>query len=89
MQRFFFHIEHGELSRDKEGTLLPGLEQARTAAASLVGELLRDEAHGFWGKPQITVTVEDEHGLVLWTIDTVGTVSPAVSLAAQSGSRRA
>jgi hypothetical protein len=77
MQRFFFHIEHGELSVDTDGTLLSGMEEARTAAVRLVGELLRDEARQFWEMPQLTVTVEDEDGLALWTIDTTGTASAA------------
>lgn len=87
MQRYFFHVEHGELSRDAEGTLLPGLEQARRAAASLLGELLRDGAARFWTAPQITITVEDETGLVLWTIDTVGTAAAAVASLSRPGRR--
>jgi hypothetical protein len=86
MERFFFHIEYGELSRDAEGTELANLAEARKAAVRFLGELLCDEGDQFWDKPNITITVEDVDGLVLWRIDTLGTASTAVD--ALQGRRR-
>lgn len=78
MDRYFFHIDYGERSRDMEGTLLPSLAAAQTAALELLGRLLIDEGDDFWGKPNISVVVEDSRGLVLWTVETIGHASAAV-----------
>lgn len=84
MQRFFFHIEHGETSQDLEDTLLSGPDEARTACAALLGEILRESPAGFWVKPSIAVSVEDEAGEVLWKIDALGSARPA-ALRVQGG----
>jgi hypothetical protein len=77
MDRYFFHIDYGETSRDDEGTELPNLGAARNAAVNLVSELLRDDGDTFWVKPDLTVTVADATGLVLWRIETLGSASAA------------
>lgn len=79
MQRYFFHIDYGEPQPDAEGTLYPSLKAAREAAVLLFGEVLRDQGDAFWEKPNITLTVTDERGLVLWGLETVGSASAAVS----------
>ena len=73
MQRFFFHIDHGEPQRDTEGTELPGLAAARAEAVRLVGRLLEDAGDSFWAMPSINLTVTDGSGLALWSIDVAGT----------------
>ena len=75
MGRYFFHIDYGETSLDIEGSELADLG----AAVNLVSELLRDEGDRFWAKPDLTVTVADAEGLVLWRIETVGS-APAATL---------
>lgn len=72
MKRYFFHIQYGELFRDGEGTLLPDLKAAQRNAAELLGRMLIDESDSFWDKPNITVTVTDQHDLVLWSLETMG-----------------
>ncbi|WP_374468562.1 hypothetical protein [Phenylobacterium sp.] len=78
MQTFYFHVQYGEHSVDREGTELPSLQAAQRAAVELLGRMLIDEGDAFWSKPNITVTVEDARGLVLWSIETLGLASPAV-----------
>lgn len=84
MDRFFFHIDYGQHFRDSEGTAFPDLRAARGEAVRLLGELLRDEGDEFWTKPNVKVTVTDATGLVLWTLETSGQQSPAVSAGRRS-----
>lgn len=81
MDRFYFHIEYGQTFPDEEGTELPDIAAARNAAVSLLGEMLKDDGDKFWTKPNITITVTDASGLVLWTLETVGMASSAVNRA--------
>lgn len=75
MPRFFFHIDYGEHSQDREGTVLSDVWAARRSAVSLLGELLCDQGDRFWEKPNITITVEDSSEVVLWTVEAMGTAS--------------
>jgi hypothetical protein len=77
MDRFFFHIELGGYDTDEEGTEYANLGEARAAAVSLLGEILRDKGDAFWEKPQASVTVTDKKGVVLWKIETVGSEAAA------------
>lgn len=79
MERFFFRVEDGESGRDGEGTLLESPEAARSSAVHLLGEVLREHGDRFWAKPDITVTVTDSAGLILWSIAAIGTTSAAVT----------
>lgn len=82
MDRYFFHINYGEHSHDAEGTLCSSLDQARSMAVRVMGELLRDEADKFWAKPTISITVTDSRGLTLWSVEAMGIQAPSVSLPA-------
>ncbi|THD77915.1 MAG: hypothetical protein E7812_12015 [Phenylobacterium sp.] len=81
MDRYFFHIDYGETSRDLEGTVLPNPDAARTAAVHLLGEVLRDTADEFWAKPDVTVTVTDDADLTLWTLTVAGGEAASVARA--------
>lgn len=72
MARYFFHIDYGEYIPDMEGVVLPSANAARAEAAALVSRLLGDEGDRFWAKPNIRITVTDEWGLSLWSIETRG-----------------
>ena len=48
MPRYFFHIIDGEEIIDEEGTVLPGMDEARAEAIVLSGEMLRDAGGKFW-----------------------------------------
>lgn len=75
MELFFFHIQYGEMIRDEEGVVLPGLNAARSAAVSMVGQMLRDDDDRFWAKPDLTVTVADGDNRTLWTLSVTGRAS--------------
>lgn len=72
MARYFFHIEYGDHLRDPEGTELSSPAAARAEAVALLGYLLADEGDSFWTKPNVKVTVTDQSGRSLWTIETLG-----------------
>lgn len=78
MERYFFHIDYGEVSRDREGTEYPSLEAAKNATVKVLGEILKDEGDKFWTKPDLTVTVTDATNLTLWTISASGMEAASV-----------
>ena len=38
--------------------------------------MLKDQGDAFWTEPDVTVTVPDDVGLTLWTLEVIGTASP-------------
>ncbi|MGU3663591.1 DUF6894 family protein [Methylobacterium sp. A49B] len=44
MPRYFFHVQNGYSSPDRDGTVLSCSAEARRMAIKLAGEILRDEA---------------------------------------------
>src|SRR5215217_7267903 len=57
MPRYFFHVIDGRASIDHEGTVLAGIDEARSEAIRTAGEILRQNSAGVWtGHPwQMTV----------------------------------
>ena len=51
MPRYFFHVIDGVDIPDLEGTLLPGLAEARSQAIVTAGEILKSEGMRFWTAP--------------------------------------
>lgn len=76
MPRFFFHSQDGRVFHDDEGVELEGIDQAKRTALNFLGESLRNN-DSFWGTASFQVTVTDAQGLVLFTLDLTGTLSPA------------
>lgn len=88
MALFFFDVDDGDVhSRDKVGVELPDVQAATKEAVALTGELLRDRPDAFWNAQEWRMTVEDDAGLVLFTIVVAARVAPAA--AAVLGKRRA
>ncbi|WP_288935455.1 hypothetical protein [uncultured Sphingomonas sp.] len=77
MPRFFFHTETDVRHTDVEGVEFPSFDEARRDAIRTAGILLKDAPNGFWNSRPWTVTVTDEKGLILWTIELDGQSSPA------------
>jgi hypothetical protein len=75
MPRFFFHTEYGHTKRDEAGTLLPDVETAKAEAARLMGKMLSQSPQEFWKDGQLRINVENEQGLVLFTVTTFATES--------------
>lgn len=76
MPRFFFHSQDGVIFHDDEGVELETLDQAKRTALNFLGESLRNNDR-FWTTASFQVTVADADGLVLFTLDLTGTISPA------------
>ena len=70
--RFFFHTDFDTRFRDADGEELPSIEDARTAGAEVVAEMLRDRARKFWGCRPWKLTVTDAGGGVFFTIEVHG-----------------
>jgi len=62
MPRYFFHIIDGQEFIDTEGTVLAGLEEARTEAVVLSGALLKDAGRKFWNNGEWRLNVAGEAG---------------------------
>lgn len=68
MPRYFFNLIGDGSSSDKGGTVLPGPEEARSAAVVAAGEMLRDADGKFWGAPEWQMHVSDEQGTTVCTL---------------------
>lgn len=69
---------------DPENAPAPAIEVAstgeiRSQAVAYLGELLRDLSDDFWERGLMSLTVEDETGLVLIRLDIAGTMAPALA----------
>jgi hypothetical protein len=62
MPRYFFHVIDGVEMLDTEGTVLASVDEARTEAIVVSGQMLKDLGGRFWGNGQWQVRVEDEAG---------------------------
>lgn len=69
MPRYFFHIDNGSLMPDRDGTELPGIDEARAEAVSLAGAMLNDLDGEFWSHGgQWTMHVTDEQSHLLFSL---------------------
>jgi hypothetical protein len=73
MPRYFFNLEGSSSPADGEGTVLEGLEQARSAAVILAGEMLKDADGTFWDEPEWRLHVLDEEGATVCRVSVRGT----------------
>jgi hypothetical protein len=62
MPRYCFHVEDGKKIIDDEGTVLAGVEEARTEAVVVSGEMLKDHGRKFWNNGEWRLWVTDESG---------------------------
>ena len=75
MPRFFFHV-HGP--PDELGVELPDLAAAKCEAVRFAGRLLCDQASEFWESADFHMTVTDERGLTLFTLQFHAFDAPAI-----------
>jgi hypothetical protein len=78
LERYFFHLEDGRLIDDQDGTELDSLEAAKHEAVQLIGQTLCHEPSKFWSAETYRVSVADEDGLILFTLEMVATLSAAL-----------
>lgn len=81
MARFFFHLADGVSTPDQEGFELPDLEASRGAALHLLAQSLIDRPGDFWARREWLLTVADEAGLTLYTVQVFASDAPSVQIA--------
>ena len=87
MPRYHFHQHDGRDVLDHDGAELPDLAAARNAAARAFIEMVRDHVDELWRDGGWSMTVTDETGLALFSLDLSISEAPAgkrVQLAAGS-----
>lgn len=75
MPRYFFHVEDGP---DDLGMDLPSLGDAKCQAVRYAADIMCDSAATFWDKAAFTMWVEDDTGLILFSIHVLGTDAPVI-----------
>ena len=80
MPRFYFQVDAS--SPGREGVELEGIAQAKCEAVKLAGRIICDEAAEFWDSAEWSLTVSDDAGLTLCTIQIIGTEAPAIQVQA-------
>ena len=78
MPRYFFNVHDGQHPveqdpPDIDGTVLPGPEEARSAAVVLAAEMLKDLDGKFWSGADWTMAVTDEEGATVCSLRFSGT----------------
>jgi hypothetical protein len=76
MPRYFFHVRDGFDLPDREGAEFSDLAVARLEAVRAAGKLLSNDADHFWNGREWIMTVTNEAGLVLFTLEFVATEAP-------------
>lgn len=84
MPRYYFHAEDGRPLPDEAGTELPDLAAVRRTALTTLTEMAHALRAELWRHRSLRITVTDEAGLTLMSLDLVATFSAAVSRADQS-----
>ena len=82
MARFFFHLADGKSVPDEEGFELPDVEASRAEALHLLAQSLLDRPADFWAARDWQLTVADEGGLALYTVQVFASDSPSLLVAA-------
>ena len=78
MPKYHFNIDDGDASADFDGAELESLEVAKCEAVKMAGNMICDAAGEFWDRAEWTMTVSDDRGLTLFTLQFIGTESPAL-----------
>ena len=78
MPRYFFHVSHHSSDPDTEGSELPNLQAAQTAAVRLCGEMIQEIDGKFWDAPlwQLRVTNQDQRLLFTLTFSAEDHTAP-------------
>ena len=72
MPRYYFHVRDSRDIPDNEGIELPGPKEARDQAVIACGEALKDLGREFWKSEEWTMTVTDEAGETVCTLNFFG-----------------
>lgn len=71
--RYFFNVQGSEFpEEDEDGTVLAGAAEARSALATLAGELLAEADGRFWNGAAWALRVADEQGATVGVLTIEG-----------------
>ena len=87
MPKYHFNIADGHSPHDSEGIEVESLAVAKCEAIRMAGRIICDAAASFWDRAEWTMTVTDDTGLTMFTLQIVGTEAPACRLSALSPTR--
>ena len=76
MARYHFHQQNHQQLPDPEGEELADLAAAKDAALKGFLEMVRDHRREFWDQRTWQMTVTDERGLTLFTLELSATPGP-------------
>jgi len=65
MPRYFFHVIDGKDFIDEDGTELAGIDEARTQAIIMAGEILKEVGPTLWHGAKWHMDVLDEAGVTV------------------------
>jgi hypothetical protein len=85
--KFYFHTENGERVADTDGSDLADIAAAEDAAVQILSETLRGNSKLFWENEGFSVTVTDDQGLTLFSLQVSATIAAAISGRHQDRSR--
>ena len=80
MPAYYFHLQSGRETRDEAGTELASLHDARCHAVQMIAEMLCNSPERYWEHEEYRVTVSDQTGLTLFTVEMVSTDSAALGI---------
>jgi len=78
MPIFYFHLQGRTFVIDKHGHNLADIHAAQHYAAAYAAELLREPDGDFWSGREMSVTVTNDKGLILFSIAVRGTYAMTV-----------
>jgi hypothetical protein len=78
MTRYYFHTDDGRRYPDEHGTECRDLAALRATALATMTQMAHALSDDFWNKESLRITVTDERGLTLMSLDLVATVSTAM-----------
>lgn len=87
MPRYFFHTDDRRSFHDEDGTPLANDAAARIEAARVLGQLLNEQPADVWNDGQFRITVTDERGVILYSLDVAALRSSAAGGVIPLGSR--
>jgi hypothetical protein len=79
VQRYFFHLQSSHVVRDEEGSEHQDLDAAKCHAVQMIAQVLCERPKTFWEADTYRVTVTDERGLVLFTVEMFSVQSAALN----------
>lgn len=79
MSRYFFHLDDDNFGPDTEGVLLRGFSEARLEAVKSLARHLLDGSSRLDADDELSMTVTDDDGLILFTLTVIGQHSMAMA----------